>query len=361
MNRFEDRAIIADRYRVYANQPAVSRREDRDEVWVFDPDLCRSVLDSEEYTAKRTGLSDRARRAGKIKLSRFFSTWLMYSDGRDHLARRAAVLAALRRVRNEVAEPVQTDLLVDIPEGLELVSDYCSPFVWSTVPCLLGLSRREAAFWRSRIRNLVALPGVSEPSTELLSAAEVALLELREYIRQSECRFFQLLKEEFAGSIPDELAADLAINIVGDGIHPTIAGLASEIWIRLDSGLGTPRTRRDCRFHEEAPFQYAARRATRECLVGHQKISPGQRVLACLGAANRTEKRLQRKSRLTFGYGRHACPGRALAESCIFEGTRTFFQRFSQGVKIVSPPQWVDSVGYRSITDLRLSRSRDQA
>jgi len=87
----------------------------------------------------------------------------------------------------------------------------------------------------------------------------------------------------------------------------------------------------------DAPAQFMVRTCRRPTELGARPIEPGQTVFMCIGAANRDESVYQdpdvfgvdRGSRdhLSFGSGRHICPGAGLARMEIRIALRAFLSR----------------------------------
>jgi cytochrome P450 len=340
--------LLADRYGVYDCHRPHARRTDRDELWFFEPADCRSLLESPDLSSRRTGLATRAENAGFPLIGQFFRQWLMYTDGEEHLHRRSAVARALRQISIEAT--IQRPQIA-LGTTFELVEEFCDPFVWCILPQLLGLTEKEREFWKPRVESLVALPGTEETDIEALRVADTALRELHESLGECPCRLLSLLTETLGQSAHPDALANLTINVVGDGIHPTIAALTTEILLRLTrpQDLKHPHN-----FHMDPPFQFAARVARCATTIREIKIESGQRVIACLAAANRNLVAGSLERPLTFGHGRHACVGRAHAEKCVELGVNMFAELTEGKARFNGAPHWVTSIGYRMIDALEI-------
>lgn len=348
MNSLDEKSLLADRYLVYERNRPFSRRDDRDEIWFFEPADCRAILDSPNLSSQRSGLANRLERAGFHLLSDFFRQWLMYTDGAAHNSRRSAVVRALRQI---APDPIVARSPISNQTEFDLIGDFCEPYVWCVLPRLLGLTTEEREFWRPRIAPLVALPGNDNPDIQLMRTAELGLKDLHQSLLSKPCRLLLLLNSDLGPSIE---TTNLAINVIGDGIHPTIAALASEIFLRLSPtrsrGVGSSHLL----FHYDPPFQFAARLATDRTDIREIRVETGQRVVACLGAANRAS---DGQPPMTFGYGRHACVGRAHAERCIQSGLAAFTEWIAGRTLQVGEPRWTKSIGYRMIEALEIQIS----
>lgn len=347
MTALNEAGLLASRYDVYESHRPFAARVDRQELWFFEPADCRSILESTDLSSKRTGLAQRAETAGFPLVGEFFRQWLMYTDGEEHLARRSAVVRTLRRVLSESNIQIAQ---VALGETFDLIEEFCEPFVWSVLPQLLGLTMAEREFWRPRVEALVGLPGTEESDIEALQCADIALRELHEFVKVHPCRILSLLRDALGENTNSVALANLAINIVGDGIHPTIAALATEIFNHVSMGGKASRVS----FHQDPPFQFAARLASRETKIGDVRINAGRRVVACLAAANRNSGSYLP---LTFGHGRHSCVGRAHAEKCIASGMTAFTELTKGTAKLIEEPRWIKSIGYRMIETLRIQQA----
>jgi cytochrome P450 len=343
--------LLLDRYRVYEEHRPCARRIDRDELWFFEPSDCRSLLESPDLSSRRTGLAVRAESAGFPLVGEFFRQWLMYTDGDEHLKRRSAVVRGLKEILTEASiQPPQMEL----GSTFELVEDFCDPIVWSILPQLLGLAAEEGEFWRPRVEQLVGLPGTEESDVQALEKADLALRELHEFLKTHPCRLLSILATTLGQSAQSVTLANLAINVVGDGIHPTSAALATEVFLQLSQNRNTGMT---SGFHADPPFQFAARVADCATAIRGFPIEAGQRVVACLAAANRNSNVKKNELPLTFGYGRHACVGRAHAERCIELGLGLFGKLTAGRARLDGEPRWIKSIGYRMIESLNIELS----
>lgn len=356
MTRLDEHHLLLDRYRVYEDARPVSRRADRDELWFFETSSCRSLLESRDLSSRRVGLATRVEQAGFPALGAFFRQWLMYTDGEDHARRRTAVLRALREIGAVDVEPPA----IVIGSQFDLIRDFCEPYVWHVLPQSLGLSSDERDFWKPRIDQLVALPGSENPQVHIMRQAQISLQELHEFLLARPCKLLSILQRNIDPATDAASIVNLAINIIGDGIHPTIAGLGSEIFLRLTSQSTSRGGSTDLAFHREPPFQFAARIANAATTVGDVPVKEGQRVVACLAAANRAQYTAGTISQpMTFGHGRHACVGRVHAEKCIQSGLSMFANLTEGKARIAGDPQWVHSIGYRMIEALKIEKAAE--
>lgn len=364
MNRFFDATDIErDRFGTYKRSAPVARRRDRDELWIFSPTLCRAALQSSDLTSTRDRLAAQADRAGCIKLARFFRRWLMYSDGEYHRAIREAVLSALRTVSPACQETVTDETIPAFApnmENFDLVCDFAGPWVWNRLPYELGLTKIEAQYWQPRIDCIVSLPGATAITAESLHAGETALAELHEYMRTQEPAN-RLLCDVRIGA-PDDISEDelrdVVINVVGDGVHPTIAGLSITIleWLKRTDSTISSADFASIVIAKYAPFQYVARRALRNVSIGPATVVEGERVVLCVGAAEYSEEnRDDSLPRLEFGHGRHACIGRRIALNTIASGLDRLRSLSNAKWTSVGDAEWLNSLGYLALQRCRIT------
>jgi hypothetical protein len=349
---------LEDRYAVYSANFPSARRTDADETWFFSRAAAQEILaSSDQFSSQRARLTRSLLERDEAELAAFYERWLMYSDGAAHKRRRVAVGEALLRAQSLDLAGLDVSWVAHLPDPFDLTKDYASPLVWHALPLMLAIPDSAVPLWKLCIPPLTALPGQQPLDEVSIYNAKDALQDLRrDVLKGAAGPLFDALREVLSSEQDSHLAVDLAINVVADGIHPTIAALAAEIWLRIrDDEQIPPSARTQCRFHEEAPFQYAARVATEPVQLDGVPINPGERVVACLGRTAESQPVGVRP--LTFGHGVHACPGRGIAENVVLFGTHLLFTSFARPVRVLDGPVWKESIGYRMIEQLMLSRA----
>lgn len=337
-----------------ALNPASGRPSDRSETFFVEPEACREILRRRDFSARRASAGLRLASAPTQELAQFFGSWLMYSEGPRHRDLRSLATKALRRLQFGLeGAPARTGTA---PQAFDLVADYCRPFVWDRSAHLFGVPESQRQLWFTHLTLVCSLPGIARPTKEQLSLATDSLRALRKSIgANSSFGLLCVLQDEARGTWDRSTLVDLSINLVGDGLHPTVAALATELWLR--SGV-TGSNSRSLRFHEDPPFQYIARTAERDTRVAGSDVGRQERVIACIAGANNAQSVGSDTSRpLTFGLGRHVCIGRAIAERCILDGVSEFEKWIGSDDLVFQQPEWVDSVGYRAIKSCRVSGS----
>lgn len=346
---FSAASILAHRYDVYVEQAPAGLRVDKEEFWFFTPAACKQILSSPSFSSERTDLLSRLQRAGVPALAEFFANWMMYRDGTEHTDRRRAAVAALKHV-TVPADPGTALTLPGDGRELDLVAHFAEPFAWRFMCRAFGVPEDVAHRWHELVGLVCSVPGLISPSAEALLAIEAALIRLRsEVTARSDFRLQVLVKGAAGGRLNGNALADLVINLLGDGVHPTSAALASEVHARIALDPSTAGRDDSFCFYREAPFQYVARSSREALEVEGIDIHQGARVVACIGAAACETIWGTDNPPLTFGFGRHSCPGRRLAEACVKDGLARFSAWASGRTLRFDQPEWVDSIGYRAM------------
>ncbi|HEX8127057.1 MAG TPA: hypothetical protein VF548_15890 [Allosphingosinicella sp.] len=346
---FSAATILAHRYDVYVEQAPAGRRSDKDEFWFFTPSACKQILSAASLSSERTDLLLRLQRAGVPALAEFFANWMMYRDGIEHAGRRRTAVAVLKQII-DCSHPGTVITMPNDGRELDLVAHFAEPFAWRFMCNAFGVPQDVEHCWHELLGLVCSVPGMVNPSTEALLPIEAALIRLRsEVTAQSDFRL-KFLVEEAASDWPDETAlVDLVINLLGDGVHPTSAALASEVHARFARDPSAARRGDSFYFHREAPFQYVARTSREALEIDGIEIHQGTRVVACIGAAACETIWSTNNRPLTFGFGRHSCPGRRLAEACVKDGLVSFSRWASGRTLQFDQPEWVASIGYRAM------------
>jgi cytochrome P450 len=110
-------------------------------------------------------------------------------------------------------------------------------------------------------------------------------------------------------------------SLVSNGVHALLSHPDQAALLRARPQLVTSAVREALRY--DSPLQLTKRLATADVDVGGTRISAGDQVLLCLGAANRDPDAFDRPDEfditrdatghLAFGYGMHGCLGGTLA------------------------------------------------
>ncbi|MEO1521592.1 MAG: cytochrome P450, partial [Cyanobacteria bacterium J06633_2] len=111
----------------------------------------------------------------------------------------------------------------------------------------------------------------------------------------------------------------------------------------------------------DSPVQVLARLATEDIEMGDKTIRAGDKVIVCLGAANRDPAQFvnpdelnwkRQHTNLPFGGGMHYCLGAALARLQGQVTIHTFVQRLHKLALMTDKPDWRKSITLRGLTSL---------
>jgi cytochrome P450 len=154
-------------------------------------------------------------------------------------------------------------------------------------------------------------------------------------------------------------------NLIGNGMLALLRDPAALGALREQPALLPTAVEELLRF--DAPVQFASRRALVDLDIGGHRVTAGQRIRFCLGAANHDPEQFPDPDRLdcarrpnrhlTFSHGIHFCLGAALArlEGEIVFGT--LLRRFGW-LELVEPPRWRPNPDFRGLEALIVEASQ---
>jgi len=287
-----------------------------------------------------------------------FRTSMLSLDPPGHTRLRRLVSGAFtpRRVANlqPVISFITARLLDEMQPETDFIAAFAFPLPIAVIGELLGVPRADQAQFQHLARDWTQVLDVTTP--RILARADAAAAEIREYLgalaaerrrHPEEDLLSALVQDE--GDDPltgDELLTmaallfaagfETATHLLGNGLvallrhpdqledlrnSPEVAPKAVEEILRFDSSV-----------------QIARRKVLRDTSIAGVPVPAGQRLIVCLGAANRDPERFTNPDRLdlartdggsmSFGGGIHYCLGAPLAR---LEGQVAFpalIQRF---------------------------------
>jgi cytochrome P450 len=135
-----------------------------------------------------------------------------------------------------------------------------------------------------------------------------------------------------------------------------------EVFEALSADRSKVRALVDETLRFDGPVQRVNRVATEEITIDDVTIQPGQDVYLLLGAANRdpsvfvepNEFRIDRPEpeHLTFGFGRHICPGSQLAKA---EAVAAIEAMLDLGKPVIESYEWRQNLSLRGLSTLNLA------
>ncbi|MEV0545648.1 cytochrome P450 [Nocardia salmonicida] len=275
---------------------------------------------------------------------------LVFTDNPDHARLRGLVNRVFTARSVESLRPLVARVAADLMErawrdgGLDVIADLAAPLPvavlceWMDLPEEL---RARVGPWTHDIRFLLE-PGMMKAGDfervrvvveEFAAAIDAVLPERR--ARPGSDLISQLLAARTAGGdvLTDEEAVFVAImcfvagnettkSLIGNGTLALLRHPAQAALLRRGPELVEAAVTEALRY--DPPLQLTKRLATRDIQLDGARISAGEQILVCLGAANRDPDVFTRPDEfdltrtggghLGFGHGMHGCLGGLLAE-----------------------------------------------
>jgi cytochrome P450 len=268
----------------------------------------------------------------------------------------------LHEMTERLVDNMLTDARVAGATGADLVHHLAQPIPPAAIARLLGFPETDAALFITWIHESGRVFEQAAASGQSISIAESSP-EMRDHVDARIAERLALPPEEWP---MDALSRFLTTEVEGERLDPR--SIRAQIMFIIGAGTDTTRNAIGNLFYRlgrdpgayaalradpslvdsaveealrmDAPAQFMVRTCRRETELGARRIEPGQTVFMCIGAANRDESvhddpdsfRVDRGSRehLTFGSGRHICPGAGLARMEIRIALRTFMSRVAR-------------------------------
>lgn len=317
----------------------------------------------------------------------FYGQWLMYMDGDAHIDARRLITVALSRAGKNVEEIVDRCFRMLLPrvfhsqnQTQDLVTAFSAPFVTSVLAAVFGVSPEKYKQIIEISKPIVLFLGNGDAGNgaqrrqvvESLDITNKLLLSCIQECGDPESVIGYLLNNNVAVNA----ISPLLINIVIDGYDPLLAAINTYL-LKLSQGLLSGNNIPGGHLFEElvrleTPFQYCARIATEDFHLGNYSIRRGERVMSFISAANRDPEyfpmpekillRDQKYKSVSFGAGRHVCPGGNMTKKIV---TRLLIlmETVNSGVDITHmEDEWLDTFGFRFLKTLsvRINRQKEK-
>ncbi|WP_414578851.1 cytochrome P450 [Anabaena sp. CCY 9402-a] len=315
--------------------------------------------------------------------------WLIYLDPPDHTRLRKLVGKAFSP---SVIDPLRpyiqgiVDQLLDKVQhqgNMEVIADLAAPLPVKVIAKMLGVPDQDCPQLHQWSNDLSRILDPLLPLQTYEHLNQI-VLEFAEYFRAIFAERRKSPQEDLISALieardqGDKLSEvemlstcillfiageETTVNTIGNGIlallrhpeqleklrqEPTIIQSAVEEILRYDS-----------------PVQYAQRIATEDVEIGGKLIKVGDKVVACLGAANRDPAQFIDPDRLNltrsdnrhmaFIDGTHTCLGGALARLNSQIAINTFAQRFSYIELQTDQLDWRKNIALRGLKSLSVS------
>ncbi|UGT99213.1 cytochrome P450 [Mycobacterium intracellulare] len=245
------------------------------------------------------------------------------------------------------------------PQGVDLVEHLARPIPPAAITRLLGFPETDAALFLDWIRESGERFQQAAASGRSIAIAD-SNPQMRDHV---DARIAERLATPVDQWPKDALSRFLSTEVDGERLDPR--SIRAQIMFIIGAGTDTTRNAIGNLFYRlghdpqsyaalrsdpsvveaaveealriDAPAQFMVRTCRRPTELGDRHIEPGQTVFMCIGAGNHDESMhrdpdvfaVDRGSRdhLSFGSGRHICPGAGLARMEIRIALRTFLNR----------------------------------
>jgi cytochrome P450 len=265
--------------------------------------------------------------------------------------RRPQMAAAIDRVIDECLERRDVDFVADLAAQIPL-------HIMADMMDLPAEVRPAISDWTHRIRFLLE-PGLM--TREVFADVQATLKEYMSFFRQVVSERRKKPGSDMISQLIEARAGEDALSeeeIIFSGIMTFVAGHETtkcllgngmlallenpSEWQRLAQQPQLVANAVNEMFRYETPLQQTKRLATRDIVVGGQKIREGEVVLLCLGSANRDPAEFEDPDRfdidrtnaghIALGHGLHQCLGAVLAR---LEAQLTFEALAVRGIRVV--------------------------
>ncbi|PCK24311.1 cytochrome P450 [Rhodococcus qingshengii] len=275
---------------------------------------------------------------------------LLNMDGARHRRVRSLAQSAFsaRRLpaQREVVRKTAEELVATLPDSgwIDLVEDWCEPFPALVIGRLLGLPEDQLPAFQAAARPMFRIDtseagaGIRDSLGQMLMLV-MAAVEGKRRNPGPDLLSDWIAARDGTDKLTEEELISLAFATIIGGFE-NVTALISAV---LADVLRRPRepvlaivgnTAELSRLVDEAievaaPVNYALRRfPLADLQVGEHSIPRGETVVLALRSANEDPGRKGRPD-VVFGYGRHSCPGAALAASEVMESIRVLMKRYT--------------------------------
>ena len=356
-----------------AESGSISWNEELRAWIVLDHRLISELLKDENFSSKRNKLSQFTNEQS-VQLSRlyeFYSHWLMFNDSPEHNVLRKLAVSLIRNgetllsndrildyVSRLINDVIQLENNIDVPN---MISKPISTWVFSK---MFDLEVEELLKILDNSISTVSLLGERNPSFEacfqIQSQLEILLKDL-------DIKLSKLIKRTEFKTLTRDECSDVFLNVLLDGFKSLTSGIENVIYSILSRKEDLSQENRlDMEWIEELvglapPFQYISRIALNDCVIEELKIKTGDKLMLFISVANRVlvsnsdtkpQKDNSAQRRLSFGLGRHSCPGISLSKRIIYQVVKSLIPLIDD--LHIERIDWVPSVGYRGVADFKL-------
>jgi len=319
-----------------------------------------------------------------------YANWLPFSDPPRHTRLRSIVDATLSNRRTNDFLRFATDsanFLIDrfgTTGNIDLMADYATPLPTMVVAKLMGLPPGDWPQLKSWGQDLTRLLSGTIGVPDKVDRAESSMRDLVAYLgdaikmRRSapsediltflvgavDHGEFRSEEELMANCVLLLLAGhETTINLIGNALFTILSHPTQARRLYSEPGLLNNAVEEVLRY--EAPVQAMARVVVSDITIGGTILRKGDRVIATIGAANRDESATPDPDRfdigrrpirhLTFGAGRHRCPGAGFGRTESRVALEVLFFRLSSLSLTTAEPEWSPSIVLRGLRALPIT------
>ena len=314
---------------------------------------------------------------------------MLFMDPPDHTRLRGLVATAFTPRVVEGLRPAIKQIAAELLDSaqakgeLELIRDYAFPLPAIVIATMLGVppeDRDQLSAWSGSFGSLLEGAGLSMEEAFLALHGVSEFIEyFRQIIRQrrnapgddllqaminAEEQGEVLSEEELLGNCVLLVAAGhgTTMHLIGNGTlallrHPRQLQLLKEEHALMPSAVAEL-------LRYDGPVQMTSRRAKEDLRIGDKRISEGQEVLMCMGAANHDPAQFSEPERLrldrpenrhlAFGLGIHFCLGAPLARLESEIAFATLLRRFPNLRLANEEVEWGGGMVFRGLHRLTL-------
>jgi pimeloyl-[acyl-carrier protein] synthase len=268
-------------------------------------------------------------------LDNFYSRWLLLLDEPAHMQLKRPVQSQFTAAKVEFLEKNVSRVIKSTGEKLksldsfDLINDFSNPVAARILLDFIGLNHIKSETghrWAKTFFNF--LINRTPTSVDAFIADSARLEVMLELDRAATYGDKNSLLKRCKERLGHEEALILCASVLVDGIEPlaNLIGTSLIYWMESantqDLVVRTPLIVEISELiAKNSPFQYIARRAANDHLLGGKSIRENERLMFLIGAANAddyTDRRFPpqcpAREHLAFGYGKHFCLGSSIAK-----------------------------------------------
>jgi cytochrome P450 len=309
-------------------------------------------------------------------------TSLLAMNPPDHTRLRRLVSSGFTARRVQALQPAVSRMVDELLAGLDGPADFVAAFAFplpvNVIGELLGVPAADRAQFQTLVRDWSQLLDTITP--EVIARADPAAATMRAYLAeltaerrrspQDDLISALVAAEEEGDRLTEDELLTMAALLFAAGFETTTNLLANGLVALLRNPdqvpalFDDPVTAVEELLRFDSPVQLVARVAWEETTIGGVEISPGDRIVAYLGAGNHDPARFKEPGRLdlsradnaplSFGGGIHYCLGAPLARLEAQIAFPALLSRFP-GMRLDGSPGRRDSLTIRGYTSLPVS------